>query len=466
MAKSDNGRRIRVAIYCRISLARHGDQVKVERQEELCRKLCKRLGWEVAAVFVDNSRSAWKRNRKRPGWDALLAGVVEGRFDAIVVYHGDRLIRQPFDLETLLNLADKQGIHLASPTGTRNLDSADDRYILRIEVAAACRESDRTSQRVRDAKEARRAAGAYSGGGARAFGRNRDGSIVPAEAKVIREVLKRLVAGETPTSLWRELNARGIPSVAGKPWRYGTFRQMLQRPDLAGLVAYQGAVVGKGKRWKPIVSRELWEAAQGVLDAKRAEYPGRPEPRKYLLSSIATCGTCGQKLSVGPTSTPRAYRYRCVQGVCAKRVARSVENLDAYVIGYVLTRLADPRLWQRLDAAGTDDGAGVELAAIEARRGQVAEEFGEDDEMDPALLRKMLAKLDARAAEVRARIEASRSVSELAGLRGLNRAGWDALPLDRRRAVVRRLVTVSVGPSRPGPGFDEASVQVRSRKVR
>jgi hypothetical protein len=51
-------------------------------------------------------------------------------------------------------------------------------------------------------------------------------------------------------------------------------------------------------------------------------------------------------------------------------------------------------------------------------------------------------------------------------LRGLNRAGWDALPLDRRRAVVRRLVTVSVGPSRPGPGFDEASVQVRSRKVR
>lgn len=463
MATSDKRARLRVAVYCRISLARHGDQVKVERQEELCRKLAKRLGWDVVAVFVDNSRSAWMRNRKRPGWDAMLAGIQAGQYDAIVVYHGDRLIRQPWDLETLLRLSDEKGIHLASPSGTRNLDSADDRYILRIEVAAACRESDRTSQRVRDAKEAKRAAGAYAGGGSRAFGRNRDGSIVPAEAKVIRELLKRIVAGETSTSLWRELNTRGVPTVAGAPWRYGSFRQMLSRPDLAGLVAYQGVIVGPGKKWKKIVSRELWEAAQGVLDARRAEYPDRPTPRRYLLSSIATCASCKQKLEVASISG--AHRYRCTQGVCGMRVVRSMERLDAYVIGAVLKRLADPKLWKRLGSSGADDGAGVELVAIEARRAQVAEEFGDDDDMDPALLRKMLARLDARALEVRARIDTARGVSELAGLRDLDRAGWDALPLDRRRAVVRRLVTVEVGPSRRGPGFDEASVVVKRRPV-
>src|SRR3954462_2081666 len=117
MSNTDKGRRLRVAIYCRISLARHGDTVKVERQEEDCRALCDRLGWDAVEVFVDPNRSAWLRNRKRPGWDAMLQDIGAGRFDAIVVYHGDRLIRQPWDLEMLLRIADEKGIRLASPTG-------------------------------------------------------------------------------------------------------------------------------------------------------------------------------------------------------------------------------------------------------------------------------------------------------------------------------------------------------------
>jgi site-specific DNA recombinase len=110
-------RALRAAIYCRISLARFGDTLKVDDQEKLCREVSDRRGWAVGSeqIYVDNSRSAWRHDRKRPGWDAMLEAIGRGEVEAIVVYHGDRLIRQPWDLELLLRLAREKGIQLASP---------------------------------------------------------------------------------------------------------------------------------------------------------------------------------------------------------------------------------------------------------------------------------------------------------------------------------------------------------------
>src|SRR5579859_7273863 len=114
MLGSDSGQ-VRAAIYCRISPIPDSDE-RLERQESDCRTLCERLEWQVVRVFVDPKRSAWQRSRKRPAWDAMLQGVQDGTYDAIVVYHGDRLIRQPWDLEMLLSLASEKGVRLASPT--------------------------------------------------------------------------------------------------------------------------------------------------------------------------------------------------------------------------------------------------------------------------------------------------------------------------------------------------------------
>lgn len=466
MSNPNNGL-VRAALYCRMSVAELGDLEKVERQEEDCRGVCDRMGWVPAETFTDNNKSAWQRNRSRPRWNAMLEGVEAGRFDAIVVYHGDRLIRQPWDLETLLNLADGRGIRLASPTGTKNLDSPDDRFILRIEAAQACRESDNTSRRVKRAKEARRAEGIVTRGGLRGFGRNDDGSIFEAEAEAVRDVFARLLAGETPTSLWSEWCTDGVPTVKGGRWLYGSFRQMLARPDLAGLVSYKGKPVGEATNMKAIVERDVWDGVQALLASSSAEYPDRPRPRKHLLSGIAVCSGCGNGLYASVTVSG-VQRYRCLAPECPRPTSRNMFLLDEFVISFALRRLADDRLWRRLErrrvviAAGSEDTA-RELAGLRARREQVAEEFADDDGMDPALVRKMLARLDQRIAAVQQRAGSQRSVSVLDGLRGLDRDGWDALPLDRRRAVVRELCTVTVRPSAKGPRFDELSVDVVER---
>ncbi len=143
------------AIYCRISKARDEDQTGVDRQERLCREVAERLGLVIApgAVFVDNNRSAWQRTRNRPGWNALLETIRAGQLRHVIVYHPDRLMRQPRDLEELLTLSEEHDITLHGQANRPDLSDADDRFFLRIEVAHACRSSDDTSRRLRDALE-------------------------------------------------------------------------------------------------------------------------------------------------------------------------------------------------------------------------------------------------------------------------------------------------------------------------
>lgn len=145
------------AIYCRISTAEDDDQTGVDRQERICREVAERRGLVIdpAHVFVDNSRSAWSRRRKRPGWERLLEEARGRSFRHIVAYHPDRLMRQPRDLEELLQVADDQAITLHGEANRRDLSDPDDRFILRIEVAHACRSSDDTSRRLKDALQDR-----------------------------------------------------------------------------------------------------------------------------------------------------------------------------------------------------------------------------------------------------------------------------------------------------------------------
>lgn len=102
------------AVYCRKSKIGDKQQITVNRQKRLALSDCEKLGLTVDSkyIYIDNGASAWQRNRKRPGWDALIAAARRGEIKHIVCYHPDRLMRQPFDLEELLSISDEYGITL------------------------------------------------------------------------------------------------------------------------------------------------------------------------------------------------------------------------------------------------------------------------------------------------------------------------------------------------------------------
>ena len=237
------------AIYCRMSHAKDDDQVGVDRQERIAREIAGRLGLVVESrhVFVDNNRSAWRRNRKRRGWDALLAAVGAGQVRHVIAYHPDRLMRQPRDLEELLAVAEEKSVTLHGEANNRDLANPDDVFILRIEVAHACRSSDDTSRRLKSAM-VDRAGDGLPHAGQRRYGYTPDGmTIVAEEAEVVREIFAGFLDGQGPEPIAQELNRRQVPTARGKVWTSDTVLSVLDSRHVAGILVFRGRRSGPGR---------------------------------------------------------------------------------------------------------------------------------------------------------------------------------------------------------------------------
>lgn len=452
---------LRAGIYTRISLATLGDTTKLDDQERICRDLAARLGWEVAGVYTDHSRSAWQLNRKRPGWDAMLADVEAGKINAIVTYHGDRLIRRHEDLSELIKLSRTKGVRLASPTGERNLDNDDDQFVLEIEVSMAKRESANTSRRRKQQYERwRREGKVRSGGrGGRAFGFATDGvTHIPGETAIVREAAARILAGESTGAIARDLTARGVRTPAGNPVTHGTLSKMLARPRYAGLMP--GGLARAA--WEPVLDRETWEAVCAQIEVRAKAVPRPSNARRWLLSGIAECGVCHQPLQINSAHKRRRSEgpaYRCVTPGCRK-VHRRALYLDAYITGRVVRRLNEPAI-ARAHIPDTPGLAG-ELLTLTERRAeaeQVIASYADRPER-LAVLARALDSIDDRIAAIRDQIAASGSRRILSTHAGISRQDFEALPLDTRRALVAAAYRIEVLPTgRRGPGFHAESIR-------
>ncbi len=156
-----------------------------------------------------------ERGAARPGFDRVEQAVRDGDVDVVMAYSLSRLGRRASGLlrfsEPLqdhkvgLALVD-QGVDTTTPSG---------RMFFTVLAGFAEMEADTTSDRVKSADSVAAKAGKMHGGGVRAFGYNRDGTIVDAEATVIREVADRLMAGESLRKVAGDLNERGILTSVG-----------------------------------------------------------------------------------------------------------------------------------------------------------------------------------------------------------------------------------------------------------
>ena len=140
---------VSAAIYARIS-SDDGSALGVQRQVEDCQALAASLGWQVGDVYIDNDVSAWS-GKRRPEYERMLADLADGTRDAVLVYHLDRLVRRPLELEQFLPVlaaADVRQVRFVSSAGL-DVGSGDGLMVLRMMAAMAANESDTKSRRVK-----------------------------------------------------------------------------------------------------------------------------------------------------------------------------------------------------------------------------------------------------------------------------------------------------------------------------
>jgi len=441
-----------IGVYCRKSKKGDKQQITVNRQKRLALADCETLGLSVDPrnVFIDNGASAWLRDRRRPGWDALLQAARRGEIKHIVCYHPDRLMRQPRDLEELLSIADEYGITLYGRVNARNLQDPDDRYTLRIEVAHACRTSDDASRRLRDQKQERAESGLPNG--ARAFGYTPDGlTIMAREAAIVREIFDRFCQGETPFSIAADLSRRGLKTAKGGAWTEATVRRQLRNKHVAGICWHNGREVAVGK-WLPIIPREQWDFAQELLTFRSAaaqkQRARNRAPRAYILRGLVICGNCGTTMAGCSGSVYRCSRANRQDGrKCARTM--NAEALEKFVEDAAIRLLAGLSVNPRRSRSVAVEAAEQEIAADEQQIREL-HDMWLNKEIDSTEYRRDRRVLQARIRENEKKtITKSKSVASVADLVGPDaEAKWHTLASERKNSVVRFLFSaVIIGPA-------------------
>jgi DNA invertase Pin-like site-specific DNA recombinase len=477
----------------------------VTRQKEDILVLAEKLGVRIVKWYEENDTTAFKKKRIRlpngrsvwrvirPEFREMLEDYEDGKIDGVIFYDLDRLARQPRDLEDLIDLVEYYKRPVATVTGELDLRTSNGRTMARVLVAMANKSSDDTSRRVARARlqEAQQGRNSRMGGSQRRFGYAPDGTVIEAEAKLIRDGAQRLLAGQSWSSLTRFYRESGVPTVGGGPWGYPTIRQIYLTPTIAGIAMYNGAMRKENQegrkqsaysdpesvalkdaagsylpsQWQPILAVADWEAL--IADWKRRR-AGRAfsaaGTRKYLLSGLLRCGriradgsVCNRSL-VGTAVKPRSQNpmvvYKCPSpnaGGCGG-TQRSATKLDALIEDLLFAHIAADAPGENGALSAMPDPGDpdvIELADVQQRlfsirtgyaRGTVSDEsmFNVVPELE-ARERKLKSEVAKKVKTRRGRISRSRSPEDVR--REWNAAGGDT---GVRRAILSRYLKAVV----------------------
>jgi site-specific DNA recombinase len=197
-----------------------------------------------------------------------------------------------------------------------------------------------------------------------------------------------------------------------------------------------------------MVSEEVYRAARAILDD-----PGRrtatTTSRRFLLSGLARCHHCGETV-VSNRSQNGNRTYSCRT---SRSLARAAEPIDDFVTRVVLARLAQPDALDLLAARDERDVTAlrVEAAALRVRLDELADSFA-DGVITRGQMERGTDRARTRLEIVEQELAAAGGVSVLEELVTAGNIGamWEGLDLDRRRAVIDTLVTITLLP--PGRG--------------
>jgi site-specific DNA recombinase len=182
---------------------------------------------------------------------------------------------------------------------------------------------------------------------------------------------------------------------------------------------------------EPLVSKDVWDAAQRTLERYRV-VPSGAVPRTYLLRSVITCGRCDLHYC-GVNGRPGVHWFRCngylkerggLAGRCPGKAIRG-DQLERIVWDDLERRLREPGdLIQELNIQdeGATQSAVAEAERITLEKAMADAEVARDRAVSLCVrgvisdedLQQQLGRLDSERAEIRRRLDALRAGEQVA----------------------------------------------------
>ncbi|MDD5079714.1 MAG: recombinase family protein [Candidatus Omnitrophica bacterium] len=279
---------------------------------------------------------------ERPALQKLITDIKIGKIGCVVVYKVDRLSRSLLDFSKLLEFFDQNNVAFISVTQHFNTNSSMGRLTLNILLSFAQFEREIISERTRDKMGAARKKGQWMGGRP-ALGYNIDKEnhrivINEAEAQIIREMFNLYIKERSLLSVAMILNKKGYRTKShirkGKqsgniPFKATSIQLVLRNMLYIGKINYKGKHVYQGQH-EPIITEEVFNQAQTILDENRREKKVKPHKNTGLLSQIARCKPCDSSMAYAYSTKKRKWKY--FYYVCLNAQKRGYENCPTKTI--------------------------------------------------------------------------------------------------------------------------------------
>ncbi len=349
---------LRAAIYTRVSIEKV-EKDTLERQESDCRELARVRGFEVVEIFTDEL-SAFKRGVVREQYDRMKAGIVEGRFNAILAYRLDRLSRSLSEALKLIELLEDHGAALVFVNGDVDTSGRMGKAFFQISAVFAELEAATTSERLRNANAANAAKGLPPTGGRRCYGfvgkGERQGHLIPEEAEMLRQAAQDISEGFSLRETTRRMNERGSRTTMDNEWSPRSLVKCLKSPRLRGKRTHQPdpgvpAILTDGHfkdgtPWDVVFTEDEHLYLINRINRAGERYRGSSKRKgnQHLLTGLAICGKCGHRLGYGRikgkgANSPKVYpRYTCQRApgsLACGNLSVAEDSLDRYVVSHV-----------------------------------------------------------------------------------------------------------------------------------
>ena len=317
-------RKKRVAAYCRVSTDREDQTNSFESQQRYFRQYIEHNpDWELYEIFADEGISG-TNTKKRKAFNRMIACAKNGDFDLIITKEISRFARNTLDSIFYTRDLKKHGVGVIFMNDGINTMDGDAELRLAIMSSIAQEESRKTSERVKWGQKRQMEQGVV-------FGRSmlgydvKDGKMKINEegAKIVRLIFRKFVdEGKGTHVIARELQEEGIAPMRGKQWQNTVILRVIRNEkycgDLVQKKTYTPDFLSHEKKYnrgqeelviikdhhEPIISRDLFEKANRILDAKSHSQEGKAKYScRYLFSGKIKCGRCG-------TSYVARYRTR------------------------------------------------------------------------------------------------------------------------------------------------------------
>ena len=364
----------RVAAYCRVSTDNEDQAGSFESQRTFFRQYIERNpDWELYAIFADEGISG-TNTKKRKEFNRMIECAKNGDFDLIITKEISRFARNTLDSIFYTRDLKKHGVGVIFLNDNINTLDGDAELRLAIMSSIAQEESRKTSERVKWGQKRQMEQGVV-------FGRSmlgydvKDGKMTINEegAKIVRLIFHKFVdEGKGTHVIARELREEGILPCRVKEWQNTVILRVIRNEKYCGDLVQKKTFtpdflshekkVNLGQEefviikdhHEPIISRELFDKANRILDAKSLSQEGKAKhSNRYPFSGKIKCGRCGASYVARYKTRKDGSRYkawRCYEAANHGRPhidkagqkkgcsGESIRNEDAIYLLYLVCR--------------------------------------------------------------------------------------------------------------------------------